>query len=159
MGFTRQREQSRFIIKSKQNIFVRIITILATSIMWIYSFIVVYLFVSALFNYNDKYISIVKIALKVDNGDIRGFLKITMIFLIIEFIILFLWRIYNEKYCEKLNSKKGTLPSTDKDILSLHLMKEKDYFLLKNSKVMEFKKNPIKEIDEGDVLYEEDSTN
>lgn len=159
MGFTRQREQSRFIIKSKQNIFVRIITTLATSIMWIYSFIVVYLFVSALFNYNNKYISIVKIALKVDNVDIRDFLKITMIFLIIEFIILFLWRIYNEKYCEKLNSKKDTLPSTDKDILSLHLMKEKDYYLLKNSKVMEFKKNPIKEIDEGDVLYEEDSTN
>lgn len=158
MGFTRQRKQSDFIIKSKKNIILELLTILTTMVMWIYSILVVYLFGSALLNHNDKYISTIKIALKVNNQEIRNFMLLSIILFVISFIILFAWRTYNKKQYGNLNRRKPPIPTTDEDMLKLNLMQKDDYLYLKNNKKVVFYSNPIREIYEEDECYEKENS-
>ncbi len=152
MGFTRQRKESKFIIKSKRNVFVNTITTLLTVIMWIYSLTIVYFFVSGIFNHNDYYISAIKITLRVTNKDIQNFVLISVILFLVSFTSLLLWKIYNKNRYGKLNRRSEPLPSTDEDILNLNLMQSADYYYLKNNKRAVFYSNPIKE------LYKEEVT-
>lgn len=155
MGFTRQRKQSSFVIKSKKNLLLELITLILTVCMWIYSIIVIYLFISAIFNHNDNFISIIKTALKVNNSDIQEFLAISILFFVLSFIILSTWRIYNKKRFGKLNRRSKPEDSTDEDILRLKLINIEDYEKMKNNRIIVFENNPIKELSKEGVLNEE----
>jgi poly-beta-1,6-N-acetyl-D-glucosamine synthesis protein len=140
---------NNFIIKSKQNPFKKLLTIILTLVMWIYSIVVFYFFISAVFNENDKYISAVKEALKMTNNDINGFLIIVFLLLIMSFLILIIWRAYNKKKFGKLNRRVYPKNTTKEEMLSLNLISEKNFNKLQEHGVLIFEENPIKELERG----------
>ncbi|WP_411169834.1 poly-beta-1,6-N-acetyl-D-glucosamine biosynthesis protein PgaD [Clostridium sp. MB05] len=143
---------NNFIIKSKQNPFKKLLTIILTLVMWIYSIVVFYFFISAVFNENDKYISAVKEALKMTNNDINGFLIIVFLLLIMSFLILIIWRTYNKKKFGKLNRRVYPKNTTKEEMLSLNLISEKNFNKLQEHGVLIFEENPIKELERGKKL-------
>ena len=155
MGFSRQREQSEFVIKSKVNILKKLISILFTTLMWAYSFLAFLIFVSAIINYNNDFISILKTSLNINNRSIIDFLLKCLIFFLGSYLILTLWKIYNKRRYGKLNRRQYPAPSTDEDMLNLGLIDPIDYKLLQNNKVVTFLNNPIRDIDEEETQYEE----
>ncbi|GAA0083741.1 hypothetical protein UT300007_01800 [Clostridium sp. CTA-7] len=140
---------NNFIIKSKQNPFKKLLTIILTLVMWIYSIVVFYFFISAVFNENDKYISAVKEALKMTNNDINMFLIIVFLLLIMSFLILIIWRTYNKKKFGKLNRRVYPKNTTKEEMLSLNLISEKNFNKLQEHGVLIFEENPIKELERG----------
>jgi poly-beta-1,6-N-acetyl-D-glucosamine synthesis protein len=143
---------NNFIIKSKQNPFKKLLTIILTLVMWIYSIVVFYFFISAVFNENDKYISAVKEALKMTNNDINMFLIIVFLLLIMSFLILIIWRTYNKKKFGKLNRRVYPKNTTKEEMLSLNLISEKNFNKLQEHGVLIFEENPIKELERGKKL-------
>ncbi len=140
---------NNFIIKSKQNPFKKLLTIILTLVMWIYSIVVFYFFISAVFNENDKYISAVKEALKMTNNDINMFLIIVFLLLVMSFLILIIWRTYNKKKFGKLNRRVYPKNTTKEEMLSLNLISEKNFNKLQEHGVLIFEENPIKELERG----------
>jgi poly-beta-1,6-N-acetyl-D-glucosamine synthesis protein len=138
---------NNFIIKSKQNPFKKLLTIILTLVMWIYSIVVFYFFISAVFNENDKYISAVKEALKMTNNDINMFLIIVFLLLIMSFLILLIWRTYNKKKFGKLNRRVYPKNTTKEEMLSLNLISEENFNKLQEQGVLIFEENPIKELE------------
>lgn len=138
---------NNFIIKSKQNPFKKLLTIIVTLVMWVYSIVVFYFFISAMFNENDKYISALKEALKMTNYDINRFLIIVFLLLIMSFLILFIWRTYNKKRFGELNRRVYPKNTTKEEMLSLNLISEENFNKLQEHGVLIFEENPIKELE------------
>lgn len=138
---------NNFIIKSKQNPFKKLLTIMVTLVMWIYSIVVFYFFISAIFNENDKYISALKEALKMTNDDINTFLIIVLSLLIMCFLILFIWRTYNKNKYGSLNRRVYPEDTTKEEMLSLNLISEENFNKLQEQGVLIFEENPIKELE------------
>lgn len=138
---------NNFIIKSKQNPFKKLLTIMVTLVMWIYSIVVFYFFISAVFNENDKYISALKEALKMTNDDINRFLIIVFLLLVMSFLILFIWRTYNKKRFGELNRRVYPKNTTKEEMLSLNLISEENFNKLQEHGVLIFEENPIKELE------------
>ena len=138
---------NNFIIKSKQNPFKRLLTIILTLVIWIYSIVVFYFFISAMFNENDKYISAVKEALKMTNNDINWFLIIVFLLLIMSFFILIIWRTYNKKKFGSLNRRVYPENTTKEEMLNLNLISEENFNRLQENGVLIFEENPIKELE------------
>lgn len=146
MDFTRQRQESEFIIKSKQGIIRRIFSILLAVLMWIYSTTVIIFFLSAMLNYNNGFERVLKLAMNVSNIDIRRFLILSILIFGITFLILFLWKRYNKYRYGSLNRRKYPEDATDEDMLGLNLVDKDTYNKLQNEKVVVFESNPIREL-------------
>lgn len=155
MGFSRQREDCKFIVKSKRSIFNRIVSMIFTILMWIYCLTIIIVFGTAIFNYNNYYTSIIKIVLKITNQDIKEFIILSIIcfgFACILFVILSLWAFY--KHIRRYKNFSGYAEvclDEDildcnfmhyEDILDLNLMDFDDYVELRNNKICIFNKNP-----------------
>lgn len=143
-----EHNNSQFIIESKQFVLTKIISIILTTIMSLYSFTVFYFFISAIFNINNDFISPIKIALKTSNDDIKSFLLLSLFIFLINFAFLFIWKTYNKKRYGNLNRRTMPSDTTDEDMLSLDLASIEDYKKLQNNDLIIFEKNPIKDLDE-----------
>ncbi|MBE6048368.1 MAG: poly-beta-1,6 N-acetyl-D-glucosamine synthase [Clostridium sp.] len=141
-----KEENKSYIVKSKQKTLKKIISLIINVVMCLYMFVVCHLFLSALIGFNDKYIGMIKIALKVTNEDIRYLMLTAVTYFAISFVILFIWKIYNFKRFEKLRRRKFPKDTTKEEMLSLNLVSPEVYDLLQSEKVIRFEKNPVREL-------------
>ena len=137
------QSDSLIITKSNQNIFKKISGFLFSLLMLCYMIIVSFFFISACFNYNNNFLSILKINFKVTNSDIQEFIMISIILFFICFSLLFIWKMYNKLHFGKLNRRKHVSPTTTEDMLSLNLTTLQTYKILQSNKIITFDKNPI----------------
>ncbi|WP_042273551.1 poly-beta-1,6-N-acetyl-D-glucosamine biosynthesis protein PgaD [[Clostridium] dakarense] len=164
MEFSRPRESKKFIvgeddfiIKSHQSFIKKIVCTVFTSLMWVYSFVIFYFFISALFDENNHFIGVVKTALKVTNYDIIKFIKTSIIIFIISFFILFCWRLYNKIRFGKLNRRSAPSTTSDEEMLNLNLIDLETYEILQREEIIVFEKNPIKELEGGEIYLEKNN--
>jgi biofilm PGA synthesis protein PgaD len=115
-------------------------------VVWFYCIVVVIFFISALIDYNDRYISLIKTSFKMTNSDIRSFVFFVFFLWIVFYIGLWSWKLYNKKRFGSLNRRVYPVHSTKEDLLRLKFMSEKDFHSLHESNVIIFEKNPIKDI-------------
>ncbi|HAX73077.1 MAG TPA: poly-beta-1,6-N-acetyl-D-glucosamine biosynthesis protein PgaD [Firmicutes bacterium] len=155
MEFSRQRKpecvinkskKTSFLVKSNVSWVVRVISTLLTIFMWIYTYIIIYMLLSGLFNENDPYIGIVKTALKITNQDIQSFFLVSAIWIGIIFSLLYIWRTYNKQRFGKLKRRKMPLVTSDEEMVNLKLVDKDDYENLQQHKVIVFEKNPVKDL-------------
>lgn len=136
-----------FIIKSKQGLIKKFLTIIFTFLMWIYSIGVFYFFINAMFNRNNKYFGVIREYFKMTNKDINKYLIIVGSFLIVVFLNIDIWRVYNKKRFGKLNRRVYPKDTTYEEMLNLNLITEENFEKLqKNTKFLVFEENPIKEL-------------
>lgn len=146
MDFTRQGNESGYIIKSKQGIVRRVFAVLLAAFMWVYAFGITLFFSSSIFNFDNEVIRVIKVALNISNKEIRIFLGFSLILFVLSFLGLFIWKHYNKSKYGSLNRRKSPNATTDKDMLSLGLVDECTYYKLKNEKIIRFESNPIKDL-------------
>lgn len=162
MEFTRQREQTKqsitdsydfeneILVKTKHNVIRKIIAIILTAIFWLYTIVIIWFFLSAILNINDRYIAIVKIALNVTDTDIRQLLLLSLFLLVLFILLLFIWRTYNKRKYGPLTRRKMPPHTTLQDWLALDLMEESDIKQLQSNKVTIFYTNPVKDLKKKD---------
>lgn len=144
---SRQRESKNgIIIHTKINWTREIVVTAFSMIVWFYCIVVVLFFISALFNYNNPYINLIKTSFKMTNHNILTFMLLILLIWLSFYIGLSIWRIYNLKRFGFLNRRTQPTHTTKEELLNLGLMNEKDYQLLHQSRVVVFEKNPIKEL-------------
>jgi poly-beta-1,6-N-acetyl-D-glucosamine synthesis protein len=142
-----QRNTKReVIIQSKKNWFREMIITITSLAVWLYCLVVIIFFISAIFNYNNRSISLIKSSFKITNSDIRMFIFFAFLIWIFFYIGLFSWKFYNQKRFGSLNRRTYPEPTTKDDLLNLQLMSEENYIILQNSKRIVFEKNPIHEL-------------
>ncbi|MGG1677231.1 hypothetical protein ACIFOT_15950 [Neobacillus sp. NRS-1170] len=147
MGKSRQREsKNELIIRTKINWFKEILISFISIIVWTYCIGVLFFFIGALFDYNNQYLGLIKIAFKMTNSDIRSFLIMVFCLWLIFYIGLWSWKNYNLKRFGPLKRRSMPNDTTKEDLLRLKLMSEEDFQSLHQSRVVVFEKNPIKDI-------------
>lgn len=134
------------LVNSRQNIIKKVLGILFSSVVWFYMFLVFFLFISAIFDYNNDFIGLLKTNLKMDNEDIRSFILLSLIIFILSFTVLYLWKLYNKMRFGRLNRRKNPNKTTCDDMLSLNLVSKENYNILQTEKIITFSKNPIREL-------------
>ncbi|MDS0524583.1 PgaD family protein [Clostridium sp. SHJSY1] len=137
---------NEFIVKSNQSIGQKLLVYGISLIMWFHMFTVFYFFISALFDYNDSFIGILKSYFKITNSDIRYFMVISVIYFVFSFLILFSWKMYNKKRYGSLNRRKDPGPTTEKEMLDLELIDPEIYTILQENDIIIFEENPVKEL-------------
>jgi poly-beta-1,6-N-acetyl-D-glucosamine synthesis protein len=146
MGKSGQRKPSELIIRSKRNWLDEGIMIFLSLIGWSYCLLVLFFFISVFFDYNGRYISIIKIAFKITNKDIQIFLFNGFLIWLSFYIGLWVWRFYNRKRFGTLRRRTYPKPVTRANMLELQLMSEENYDLVQRSKLVVFEENPIRDI-------------
>lgn len=142
-----ESKNEKLLVKSKQSGIQKLIMFVLTIIMWFYSFVVVCFFLSAIFEFNNEFVSIVKVALNISNMEIKNFIMISLIWFIGLFLLLSLWRIYNKKRFGSLRRRKSPTNTTKEEMLQLGLISEVTYDELQNKTIIVFEKNPVREIE------------
>ena len=66
--------EEQIMIQAKQPLARFVISIIISSVFWLYCAIVLWFFLSAVIGVNDRYSGVLKIAFKTTNGEIRYFL-------------------------------------------------------------------------------------
>lgn len=142
----KDEQHSEFLVKSNVGIIRKVIAIIFTSAMWIYSISVFYTLLSGVMNHTSDFTSIMKLVLKITNHDIQLFFMWLVLGSILIFLIIWLWKMYNAKRYGPLTRRKHPLPTTDEDMLALELMSEADLKKLKSQKIVVFEFNPVKDL-------------
>ncbi|RKD73480.1 poly-beta-1,6-N-acetyl-D-glucosamine biosynthesis protein PgaD [Sinobaca qinghaiensis] len=138
--------QNRFIIKSRQSYLTTFVSVILTLVLWAYSAVVAWFFLSAALFINDPYSSLLKITFKINNGEIRMFMLSTLIAFVAMLVLLLLWRKYNYHRFGSLRRRNYPPDSTKADMEELGLMSKKDINKLKSSRYVTFTKSPVREI-------------
>src|SRR3954466_16222168 len=71
--------EEQIMIQAKQPLARLVISIIFSSVFWLYCAIVLWFFLSAVIGVNDRYSGVLKIAFKTTNGEIRTFLVIGLV--------------------------------------------------------------------------------
>lgn len=143
----RRKTSDEFLIKSRQPFIDKIFAFIINAFLWLYMAVIIYFFMSAVFDYNDYYIGLLKISFNMSNYDIRIFLLKAFIYFSIFFTILLSWKYYNKIRYGRLNRRSKPLMTTDEDMLRLNLIDSEVYNVLKRDKVIIFEKNPVRELE------------
>lgn len=146
MGKPGQRQPNDLIIRSKRNWVDEGILIFLSLIGWSYCLLVIFFFLSALLNYNGRFISIVKITFKITNKDILSFTLNGFLIWSWFYFGLRIWRQYNTRRFGKLTRRKYPEPTTKEEILSLQFMSKENFEMVQRSKLVVFEKNPIRDL-------------
>jgi biofilm PGA synthesis protein PgaD len=125
-----------------------VISIIISSVFWLYCAIVLWFFLSAVIGVNDRYSGVLKIAFKTTNGEIRTFLVIGLAIFCFFFLALFLWRFYNKKRFGSLNRRKEPAYTSIKDLENLELLTKDQIQELQRAHYIEFDVNPLKHTEE-----------
>ena len=139
-------EYEKFLVKSHVPIINKIFTVIFTTLMWLYTILVVTVFASVLFTTVPESIAMTKIVLKITNKDILMLFLIILLLVCIIFIILYVWKFYNIKRYAHLTRRKYPLPTTDEELFALDYMDKIKFEMLKTGKIIVFEQNPIKEL-------------
>lgn len=142
-----KKTSDEFLVKSKQPFINKIFAFFLNVLLWLYMAVIIYFFLSAVLDYNDYYIGLLKISFNMSNHDIRMFLLKALIYFSIFFTILMSWKYYNKMRYGKLNRRSRPLMTTDEDMLGLNLIDAEVYNILKTEKVIIFEKNPVSELE------------
>lgn len=143
----RRKTYDEFLVKSRQPFINKIFAFIINVFLWLYMAVIIYFFMSAVFDYNDYYIGLLKISFNMSNHDIRMFLLKAFIYFSIFFTVLISWKYYNKIRYGRLNRRSKPLMTTDEDILNLNLIDAEVYNVLKIDKVIIFEKNPVRELE------------
>lgn len=143
------KSKNDFFVKSKEKLGKKIVELGISIILWLNMLIILYFFISACFNYNDSFIAILKSYFKVTNNDIQYFVKLSIMYFCISYIILFSWKMYNKKRFGKLQRRADSKPTSDEEMLSLGLIKPEIYKILKTDKIIIFDENPVRDLPRG----------
>jgi biofilm PGA synthesis protein PgaD len=142
-----RKTSDEFLVKSRQPFINKVFAFIINVFLWMYMAVIIYFFMSAVFEYNDYYIGLLKISFNMSNHDIRMFLLKAFIYFSIFFTILISWKYYNKIRYGRLNRRSKPLVTTDEDMLRLNLIDEEVYNVLKTDKVIIFEKNPVRELE------------
>lgn len=154
MEFSRSRHETEqligqdVLVQTKRSFVRSFIEIILTIIFWLYTLVVTWFFLSALLNWNDRYIATLKATLNVTNTDIQGFLGFGALAMLGLATLLFIWRTYNKKRYGPLDRRKPPTDTTLEDWTKLALIAPDDLERLQRDKVIRFEKNPVKELEE-----------
>ncbi|MGI8369712.1 poly-beta-1,6-N-acetyl-D-glucosamine biosynthesis protein PgaD [Priestia megaterium] len=140
--------EEQIMIQAKQPLARLVISIIISSVFWLYCAIVLWFFLSAVIGVNDRYSGVLKIAFKTTNGEIRTFLVIGLAIFCFFFLALFLWRFYNKKRFGSLNRRKEPAYTSIKDLERLELLSKKQIQELQRAQYIEFNVNPLKHTEE-----------
>lgn len=140
-----QRKSNELIIRSRKNWLDEGVLAVLSLLGWSYCLLVIYFFISAIMDFNDRFISIIKISFKMTNQDIREFVLEGLLIWMAFYFALWLWKVYNTRRFGSLTRRKYPKPATNEDLLALQLMKEEDMELVQQSKYIVFEKNPIRD--------------
>ncbi|MFP7494758.1 poly-beta-1,6-N-acetyl-D-glucosamine biosynthesis protein PgaD [Terribacillus saccharophilus] len=140
-------QQEQVIILEKQSLPRFIISLLFTLLIWIYSLFVVWFFTSALFDTNDRYSGILKIAFKTTNGEVRKFMLIGVCIFLAFLVYFLLWRTYNKKRFGNKTRRRQPMPVTVDDLNQLGLVPAETIKKLQTSNYIEFEKNPVRDLE------------
>ncbi len=143
----RRKTSDEFLVRSKQPFINKIFAFFLNVLLWLYMAVIVYFFLSAVLDYNDYYIGLLKISFNMSNHDIRMFLLKASIYFSIFFTILISWKYYNKIRYGSLNRRSNPLKTTDEDMMNLNLIDVQVYNILKTDKVIIFEKNPVRELE------------
>lgn len=143
----RRKTCEDFLVKSKQPFINKIFAFLLNVLLWLYMAVIIYFFLSAVLDYNDYYIGLLKISFNMSNHDIRMFLIKSFVYFSTFFTILMSWKYYNKIRYGSLNRRSKPLKTTDEDMMNLNLIDLQVYNILKKDKVIIFEKNPIRELE------------
>ncbi len=114
--------------------------------VWAYVAIVVRVFLGAILNINSDEMRVLKSIIKVNNGDLREFMLVSVLWLLAFFTMLWIWRTYNYKRYGKLRRRSSPANTSKSDILELELVSEIMLYRLQNNKVVVLENSPIKDI-------------
>jgi poly-beta-1,6-N-acetyl-D-glucosamine synthesis protein len=142
----RDREE-QVIILEKQPLPRFIISLIFTLLIWIYSVFVVWFFASAIFNTNDRYSGVLKIAFKTSNAEVRTFMLIGICIFLVFLLYFLFWRTYNKKRFGSKSRRKQPMPVTVDDLEKLELMPLETIKKLQASNYIEFHKNPVRDLE------------
>ncbi|WP_114569937.1 poly-beta-1,6-N-acetyl-D-glucosamine biosynthesis protein PgaD [Exiguobacterium flavidum] len=140
------RETKQFVIHSEQGVARRIIATFFTGVMWLYTAVVVWLFMSAVIGLNDPWISSVKTAFKVNNAELRNFLLLGTALFLFAFIVLYFWKLYNKKHFGSRKRRTYPAPVTMEELAELGLIPEETILRLQSERVIVFESNPVKDL-------------
>lgn len=141
-------DEEQIIIQAKQPLPRFVISVIISSVFWLYCVGVVWFFLSAIIGVNDRYSSVMKIAFKTTNSEVRTFLVLGLIVFAFFFLSLFLWRIYNKKKFGHLTRRKMPSNTSLKDLENLQLLSKDQIRALQNAHYIEFDVNPLKHTEE-----------
>ena len=141
-----RERNSQYIIKTKKNITREMVIIIASTIAWTYVLMVIGMFVGAIFNTSSDEMRILKAIVKINNEGLREFMVISVIFFILCFAMLWIWRSYNYNRYGKLHRRTNPPNATNKYMLELELISEIILYKLQNNRVIVLENNPIKDI-------------
>jgi poly-beta-1,6-N-acetyl-D-glucosamine synthesis protein len=142
----RDREE-QVIILEKQPLPRFISSLIFTLLIWIYSVFVVWFFASAIFNTNDRYSGVLKIAFKTSNAEVRTFMLIGICIFLVFLLYFLFWRTYNKKRFGSKSRRKQPMPVTVDDLEKLELMPLETIKKLQASNYIEFHKNPVRDLE------------
>ena len=140
------KSENEIFVKSKEKLGKKIVELIISIILWLNMLIILYFFISACFNYNDNFIGILKSYFKVTNNDIQYFVKLSIMYFCLSYIILFSWKMYNKKRFGNLQRREESKPTSDEEMLSLGLIKPEVYKILQADKIIIFDENPVKDL-------------
>lgn len=140
-------KQEQVIILEKQSLPRFIVSLLFTLLIWIYSLFVVWFFASALFDTNDRYSGILKIAFMTSNAEVRTFMLIGVCIFLFFLLYFLLWRTYNKKRFGSKTRRKPPMPATVDDLEKLELIPAETIKKLQTSNYIEFEKNPVRDLE------------
>lgn len=152
MEFSRSRDETQQLIAqgvliSTRRSFVRkFLELLLTTVFWIYTLVVTWFFMSAFVGQSDRYIATLKIALNVNNTDIRSFTSFGLVSMVVFAILLFGWRTYNKRRYGSLRRRKAPTDSTLEELEALKLIEPSVIHRLQHNQIIIFEKNPVKEL-------------
>jgi hypothetical protein len=134
----------RFIVKSKRHILRDMVVIFFSSLVWVYTLVVVYFFVDAVFSLNHPIPTIIKTWFKMTNRDVVMFLLAVVIGFVIIYLLLWSWSQYNRLKYGKLRRRRYPQPSESVDFIKLGMIDFEIYQQLQNAKEITLEKNPMK---------------
>lgn len=138
--------QNRFIIQSRQSYLTSFVSIILTLVLWAYSAMVAWFFISAALYINDPYSRLLKITFKITNGEIRVFMLSTIAAFAVMVALLLIWRKYNYHRFGSLRRRNYPPAATTKDMADLDLIPKEDIEKLRSSRYVTFTKSPVTEI-------------
>ncbi|MFS0560223.1 poly-beta-1,6-N-acetyl-D-glucosamine biosynthesis protein PgaD [Terribacillus sp. 179-K 1B1 HS] len=142
-----RNRQKQVIILEKQPLPRFVVSLLFTLLIWIYSLFVVWFFAAALFDTNDRYSGILKIAFKTSNAEVRTFMLTGVCIFVFFLLYLIFWRTYNKKRFGSKTRRKQPMPATVEDLEKLDLIPIETIKKLQMSNYIEFEKNPVRDLE------------
>jgi poly-beta-1,6-N-acetyl-D-glucosamine synthesis protein len=134
----------QFIVESKRHILRDLVVVFFSLWVWLYTLIVVYFFVDAVFSLNHPIPNVIKGWFKMTNSDVVMFLLFVVLGFVLVYTLLWSWSLYNRLRYGKLRRRSYPHPSENVDFIKLGMIDYDIYHQLQNAKEITLEKNPMR---------------